>query len=124
MSIFQKNLEYNSQIDKVVNVQFSMLSPEEMKRRSVGEIFTTDTYDGDIPRMGGLFDPRMGVLDNGLVCPTDGLDNRFCPGYFGHISLAKPIYNYQFINYILKILKNVCLRCSKLYINSALELIT
>ena len=21
-----------------------------------------------------LFDPRMGVLDPGLICPTDGLD--------------------------------------------------
>jgi len=117
MSIFKKDLEYNSKIDRVVGIQFGILSPEEIERRSVAEIFTHDTYDGDIPKIGGLFDPRMGVLDNGLICPTDGLDNRFCPGYFGHIKLAKPVYHYHFISYITKILKNVCLRCSSLYID-------
>ena len=45
----------------------------------------------------------MGVNDHGKICPTDGLDNKFCPGYFGHIELAKiglsfSIYGYNYVN--------------------------
>ena len=40
-------------------------------------------------KIGGLFDPRMGVLEPGFICPTDGLNYMETPGYFGHIELAK-----------------------------------
>ena len=113
MSMFQE-LEYNSDIQKVGGVQFSILSPAEIRRRSVAEIYTNETYDGDIPKVGGLFDPRMGVLDHGKKCPTDELDNRHCPGYFGHIELAKPVFHIHFLKYTLKTLQSVCCRCSKL----------
>jgi DNA-directed RNA polymerase II subunit RPB1 len=117
MSIFQE-LDYNPNIDKVVNVQFSVLSPEEIRRRSVAEIYTQETYDGDIPKIGGLFDPRMGVLDHGKFCPTDNLDNRNCPGYFGHIELAMPVFHIHFLKYTIDCLKCVCWKCSKLLIDS------
>ena len=110
-------MEYTSRIDKIVGLQFSLFSPEEIERRSVAEIFTHETYDGDTPKIGGLFDPRMGMLEHGAICPTDGLDNKFCPGYFGHINVAVPIFHTQFMSYIIKIAKNTCLRCSKLYID-------
>ena len=64
MSMFQE-LEYTNDIKKVSAVQFSLMSPDEIRRRSVAEIYTNETYDGDIPKTGGLFDPRMGVLDHG-----------------------------------------------------------
>jgi len=116
MSIFQE-IPYTKDISKVVGVQFSVASPDEIKRRSVAEIITHETYDGDIPKIGGLFDPRMGVLDHGKICPTDELDNRECPGYFGHIELAKPVFHYQYLKYIIKTLGCVCTRCSKLLIS-------
>ena len=114
-----KDLEFNSDIDKVIGIQFSLFSPEEIERKSVAEITTHETYDGDIPKIGGLFDPRMGVLENGLICPTDELDNRFCPGYFGHIKLARPVFHYQFKSYIEKILRLVCPRCSCLLVDKS-----
>ena len=104
MSIFQE-LDYNSNIDKIIGVQFSVLSPEEIRRRSVAEIFTQEIYDGDKPKIGGLFDPRMGVLDHAKKCPTDQLDNRQCPGYFGHIELAMPVFHIQYMKYILQTLR-------------------
>jgi len=116
MSIFQE-LDYNPNIDNVVGVQFSVLSPDEIRRRSVAEIYTQETYDGDNPKIGGLFDPRMGVLDHGKFCPTDNLDNRNCPGYFGHIELAKPVFHIHFLKYIIDSLKCVCWKCSKLLID-------
>jgi len=116
MSMFQE-LEYNADIERVGGVQFSILSPDETRRRSVAEVYTNETYDGDQPKVGGLFDPRMGVLDHGKKCPTDELDNRHCPGYFGHIDLAKPVFHIHFLKYTLKTLQSVCCRCSKLLIS-------
>ena len=79
MSMFQE-LEYNSDIEKVGGVHFSNLSPDETRRRSVAEVYTNETYDGDQPKVGGLFDPRMGVLDHGKKCPTDELDSSCSSG--------------------------------------------
>ena len=84
---------------KIVGVQFSILSPTEIRNSSVAEITSRDTYVGSKPVIGGLFDPRMGVLEPGLVCPTDGNDYIKCPGYFGHIELARPVYYIQYLIY-------------------------
>ena len=101
----------------VSGLQFSIMSPEEIRKNSVVEVTKHDTYDKDIPVIKGLFDSRMGTTDMGKVCNTCGLDNMECPGHFGHIELAKPVYNYHFIDVTMKILKCVCFRCGKLKIN-------
>merc|ERR1712072_403743 len=116
MSMFQE-LEYNVDIEKIGGLQFSIMSPDEIRRRSVAEIYTNETYDSDIPKTGGIFDPRMGILDHGKKCPTDELDNRHCPGYFGHLELARPVFHIHFLRYIIKTLQVVCPKCSKLYID-------
>ena len=54
-----------SDVESVVGIQFGIFSPEEIVKRSVVEITTPSTYDGSEPKIGGLFDPRMGILDNG-----------------------------------------------------------
>ena len=61
-------------ISKIIGIQFSLLSPHEILKSSVAEISNRDTYINNKPVLGGLFDPRMGVLDPGFICPTDGLD--------------------------------------------------
>jgi DNA-directed RNA polymerase II subunit RPB1 len=111
------DLEYTSKIRNVVGVQFSISSPEEIINRSVCHVTETILYDnsGD-PVINGLFDPRMGVIDNGKICPTDLLDNRFCPGYFGHIVLSKPVVYIQFLNMVFSVLKNFCIKCSSLLV--------
>ena len=55
---------------KILGIQFSILSPEEIRASSVAEFTSRDTYNGGQPVICGLFDPRMGVLDLGLVCLT------------------------------------------------------
>ena len=102
---------------RIVGIQFSILSPEEIRNGSVAEITSRDTYINNKPVIGGLFDPRMGVLEPGVMCPTDGLDYIRCPGYFGHINLAKPVFYIQYLNTILKLLRVVCIKCSKLLID-------
>ena len=102
---------------KIIGIQFSILSPEEIRKGSVAEITTRDTYVNNKPVIGGLFDPRMGVLEPGLICPTDGLDYMQTPGYFGHIELAKPVFYIQYLSTVLKVLRCCCFKCSKLMIS-------
>ena len=86
---------------RIIGLQFSILSPEEIRKSSVANIVSRDTYVNNKPVIGGLFDPRMGVLDPGLICPTDGLNYMKTPGYFGHIELERPIF---YIKYLLQLL--------------------
>ena len=113
-----KRTEYANP-SKIIGIQFSMLSPEEIRKNSVAEINKRDTYINNKPVLGGLFDPRMGVLEPGLICPTDGLTNMETPGYFGHIELARPVFFIQHLKEIMKICGCVCFKCSKLLINKA-----
>jgi DNA-directed RNA polymerase II subunit RPB1 len=107
----------NDGCSKIIGIQFSILSPDEIRKGSVAEITSRDTYINNKPVIGGLFDPRMGVLEPGLICPTDGLDYMQTPGYFGHIELARPVFYIQYLSTILKVLRCVCFKCSKLLIS-------
>jgi DNA-directed RNA polymerase II subunit RPB1 len=119
MSIYAQ-LQYNDQkveIQEVKGIQFSILSPEEIIKRSVVKITKTDTYAGSEPVISGLFDSRMGVLEHNKICSTCEQKNVFCPGHFGHIELAKPVYHAMFFDIVKKILKCVCYRCSRILIS-------
>lgn len=41
-----------------------------------------------------------------------------CPGHFGHIELAKPVFHVGFVTKIMKVLRCVCFFCSKLLVDS------
>lgn len=104
---------------KIIGIQFSILSPDEIRKNSVVEVTSRDTYINNKPVIGGLFDPRMGVLEPGTICPTDGFTYIDTPGYFGHIELARPVLFTQHLKEIMKIMKCVCFKCSKLLINKS-----
>ena len=118
MSTFNRELSYDQEIDTVVGVKFSVLSPDEITRRSVVEVTKNDTFTGNEPVVGGLFDPRMGVLETNRTCSTCQQKNLFCPGHFGHINLARPIYHPMFFDTVRKLLKCVCFRCSRPLVSS------
>ena len=119
MSIYPE-LSYTDQkvdIQEVKGIQFSVLGPEEIIARSTVEVIRTDTYAGNEPVVGGLFDSRMGILEHNKVCSTCEQKNIFCPGHFGHIVLAKPVFHAMFFDITRKILRCVCHRCSKILIS-------
>jgi DNA-directed RNA polymerase II subunit RPB1 len=73
---------------------------------------------------GGVNDPRMGTIDFKTRCKTcdcsyTGTSNKDhdCPGHFGHIELARPVYHVGFIDEVVKILRCVCYHCSRLLID-------
>jgi DNA-directed RNA polymerase II subunit RPB1 len=104
-------------IQTIVGVQFSIFSPQEIEQRSVVEVTSQATYEGSEPKIGGLFDARMGVLDNGKKCLSCAQTNHGCPGHFGHFRLTRPVYYIQFLPTIQNVLRCVCIRCGKLKID-------
>ena len=117
MSKFATSNNMSINCSKVIGIQFSILSPDEIRKGSVAEITSRDTYINNKPVIGGLFDPRMGVLEPGLICPTDGLDYMQTPGYSGHIELARPVFYIQYLSTIQKCMRCVCFKCSKLLVS-------
>ena len=110
------NSSYNNP-SKIVGIQFSVFSPEEIEKYSVVEVTNKETYVGIKPKIGGLFDPRMGVSEPGMICPTDGMNYIDSPGYFGHVKLSKPVFYIQYLDIVIDILKCVCNKCGKLLIS-------
>lgn len=102
---------------KIVGIQFSIMSPADIRKGSVAEITNRDTYVNNKAVVGGLFDIRMGGIEPGILCPTDGLDHIQTPGYFGHIELAKPVFYIQYLDTVIGILSCICIKCSKLLID-------
>nr|CAD7194309.1 unnamed protein product [Timema douglasi] len=92
---------------------------ERRRRMSVteGGIRFPETYEGGRPKQGGLMDPRQGVIDRNSRCQTCAGNQTECPGHFGHIDLAKPVFHVGFLTKTIKILRCVCFYCSKLLVS-------
>uniref|UniRef100_H3AVP5 DNA-directed RNA polymerase subunit n=1 Tax=Latimeria chalumnae TaxID=7897 RepID=H3AVP5_LATCH len=90
------------------------------KRMSVteGGIKYPETTEGGRPKLGGLMDPRQGVIERTGRCQTCAGNMTECPGHFGHIELAKPVYHVGFLTKTMKVLRCVCFFCSKLLVDS------
>ena len=69
------------------------------------------------PREGGLNDPRLGSIDRNFRCQTCSEDMQECPGHFGHIELAKPVFHIGFLAKIKKVCECVCMNCGKLLLD-------
>jgi len=102
-------------VDKVVDkISFGVLSPQDIRRLSVAEIQTADTYDEDgAPITTGLMDGRLGTLEPRQRCRTCGNTAARCPGHFGHIELAVPIIHVEFTKIIFDLLRAVCRNCGR-----------
>lgn len=101
-----------AEVKRVRKVQFGVLGPEEIKAMSVCCCESDRTFEAGKPVQGGLMDLRLGSIDRFLKCSTCGMDHSECPGHFGHIELAKPMYHVSFIKTTLKLLRCVCRNCS------------
>ena len=115
------NPNQNTMIPKrIASIQFSLMDPTEIRKMSSVEVKTADTYkdDGHAYRQ-GLMDPHMGVIEPGLVCPTDNCKYDESPGHFGHIQLELPVIHIGFVNLIKTILKSTCNNCSKILLHDA-----
>ena len=101
-------------IKKIEQINFGLMSPEDIRNMSVVTVETPDTYEDDgFPIEKGLMDPRLGVIDPSLVCRTCGFRGGDCQGHFGSIELARPVIHIGFGDVIHKILRSTCNECGR-----------
>ncbi len=103
-------------IHKIIDeLYFGVFSPQDIRRLSVAEIQTADTYDEDgAPITSGLMDGRLGTLEPRQRCKTCGNTAIRCPGHFGHIELAVPIIHIEFTKIIHNLLQATCRNCGRI----------
>ena len=96
-------------------IRFAVWSPQEIRKYSVCEITQPETYDEDgMAVQGGLMDGRLGVLEPGQKCLTDGNTAARSPGHFGRIELAEPVLHIAFVDNIYKLLQSTCRTCGRI----------
>lgn len=77
------------------SLQFNLCCRWLQKAYSVVRVEYPEVMDETThkPKLGGLMDPRMGTIDRNFKCQTCGEGMSECPGHFGHIELAKPVFH-------------------------------
>ena len=99
----------------VKGIKFGILSPEVIRKISATEIITADTYDEDgMPIRTGPMDRRLGTIEPGVRCETCGNYVGQCPGHFGHLELARPVINVNFVKKIHLLLRSTCRNCGRI----------
>ena len=105
-------------IKQVKEIQFSLFSPEQIKKLGVAKIVTPELYDMDgYPVDGGLMDLRMGAIGPGVRCRTCGGLLKECLGHFGYIELARPVLHIKFLPLIELCLKSTCQQCGRILLD-------
>ncbi|KAH9700983.1 DNA-directed RNA polymerase III subunit 1 [Citrus sinensis] len=95
---------------KIESIQFSMMSDSEIMKAAEVQVYKGQYYSSNrVPIEGGLLDPRMGPANKSCTCATchGGFSN--CPGHYGYLTLALPVYNVGYLSTILDILKCICM---------------
>ncbi len=101
------------------SIEFSLFSPDQVRKMSSVKITVPDTYDEDgYPIQGGLADQRLGVIDPGLKCKSCGGRMKSCAGHFGNIELVRPVIHVGFAKTVYQLLKAVCRKCSRVMTNA------
>jgi len=102
---------------KIESLQFTLLSPDEIKKMSKARIITPELYDVDgYPVDGGLMDLRLGAIDPGVRCRTCGGRLKECLGHPGSIELARPLVHIKYIPVIELFLRCFCSECHRMMI--------
>ncbi|MBR9693434.1 DNA-directed RNA polymerase subunit A' [Candidatus Woesearchaeota archaeon] len=101
----------------ISRLQFSFMSPKMVKDLAKAKIVTPELYDKEgYPVDGGLMDIRLGVIDPGLRCKTDGQRIKDSLGHFGYIELARPVIHIMFVRLVLDLLRCTCCSCGRILI--------
>ncbi|CAH9057872.1 unnamed protein product [Cuscuta epithymum] len=100
---------------KIKSFKFSTFSSSEIMKSAVVEVYRGVYYDQfHKPHPNGLLDPHMGPPNKEKTCETCGGKFTDCPGHYGFLKLALPVYNIGFLPIIYTILKCICKGCSRI----------
>lgn len=103
------------ELHDICELKFGVLSAREIERQSAVKV-TGYKITNDEGVTGGLYDPRMGSVKNGVVCETCNRDGSECVGHFGHVELSRPVVHPLFTAHVVNLLKLFCSACSGLLV--------
>ena len=104
---------------RISHVQFGTFSKEEVERSSEFEVITNKGYEqpSRTPVTGGVLDRRLGISDKHSACATCGLRLQDCPGHYGHIKLALPVFHVGYFKPLIAVLQCICKTCSRVLLH-------
>nr|AAA30232.1 RNA polymerase IIB largest subunit [Trypanosoma brucei] len=106
------------ELHKVNEVQFEIFKERQIKSYAVCLVEHAKSYERGRPVRGGINDLRMGTTDFEFACETCHRKHPECPGHFGYIELAEPVFNIGVFDLVLLVLKCVCKTCGALLLNT------
>lgn len=99
---------------RITSVSFSFFSTAQQTQLSAASISNPDIFDAlGHPVPDGLCDARLGATRD-IDCATCSLGILHCPGHFGHIALALPVFNPIVFAKLYKLLTSCCVYCHHL----------
>ncbi|BAT90660.1 hypothetical protein VIGAN_06193600 [Vigna angularis var. angularis] len=103
---------------KIKNMMFSTLSDSDISKLGEVQVWKGSYYDSfKKPIHGGLLDPRMGPANKSLGCATCHGNFHDCPGHYGYLNLALPVFNVGYLSSIVEILKCICKGCARILLD-------
>ncbi|KAI0502407.1 hypothetical protein KFK09_017356 [Dendrobium nobile] len=98
--------------ETVESIDFSFYSADEVRKISFKEITNSELFDiKESPVPDGLYDPALGPIKELDTCKSCGQQDLQCPGHYGHIELARSIYNPLMFRNLKNLLQIACLYC-------------
>lgn len=104
------------------NVEFYIMSDEEIKNTAAVEIFDSSNFDGEIPKKAGLYDSALGSISSSYNCELCDKNPKKCTGHYGYYKMKYPLVQKLFTPFILKNLKLICIRCKRYILDPNLKL--
>ncbi|KAL3354961.1 hypothetical protein AABB24_019178 [Solanum stoloniferum] len=103
---------------KIKSIKFSLFSESEILKSAEVEVYLGLYYESTKkPIQNGLLDPRMGPPNKSGCCETCHGNFRECPGHYGYLVLALPVYNVGYLGTVVDILKCICKCCSSILLD-------
>lgn len=92
-------------------IKLGYYSQSEIKKLSVIKVTHAGTYDRGVPKLEGLNDPRLGLVDHTIRCPTCFKSN--CDQHYGYVELHRPVFRVGILNTVILLLRCFCRECAK-----------
>jgi len=110
----KSNVDSGVELYDIANIQFGVLSPEEILKMSCCNVTAVKVSD----KGENVYSKFMGTIENGESCKTCDLVVWECPGHFGHFKLEIPIINPIFMNDVCSVLRCLCFECYKFILST------
>lgn len=107
----------NEDVKEIDEIVFGVYSAEEIIDMSVCKIDNPKLCNNDKNgSLGTVYDPRLGTIENGVLCSTCSQNLWECSGHFGYITLNEHVVHPLYYKQVVNFLKCFCTKCYKLLI--------